>query len=374
MTPAGMSIRNLRHVAMLIIVVGAGPAWSQQGSVDRYGPPAPSDRFDTAHSGISTSIDISEKKSEASASIAGWFAKNTVNDGTKFEQKAFVWKLGVDVPVGGSDDLFKDSTLDALSDGVKISGGITFAQYRNDLGNLTSPNYRKLLAEAQSVCEASAVGDADKTISCGEDARRGSEDFVRAHLHNADLRLARALNTSFYTIGVKGSVGFDKYDYVSAGTLSEHKDSRSSYALALTGVYFPADAVSAWKLEAEYAKAYTSIDKQIVCKTIVVTPQADCTYASPTGPDSEESLTVRGEYRRFFPLADGKSGIGVAPMASVDTLSSNIGFELPVYYTIGRDAPVSPGIKLGYTKERDATGKSEEELTLSLFIKTSFGF
>ncbi|MDH2131336.1 hypothetical protein N5J77_09405 [Sphingobium yanoikuyae] len=358
-----------------VVTIGTISAHAQDSSAsfvgEKFATPAPSDRFDTITSNIATSLDVSEEKSEASASIGGSLA---VTGDAQTVQDAVLWKLGVDVPIGGGDDLFKDSTLDALANSLKFTAGLSFSHYRNDPKKLESEAYSKLLQEAFEKCFKKASTSKTLQQECALGLRTRSEDFIHIHLPDADLRLARALYSGFYTIGFKGSVGFKELDYVQPGSIDEKTAKRTEYSAALSAAYYPSDAVSTWRLEAEYAHAYETEDKAVVCKPVVTDPTNDCVYSAPGEPKQKDSLIGRFEYRRFFPVGTDNAGVGIAPTGSYDALSGDVGAELPVYFVIANESVISPGIKFAYTRDASKTASEDEEFTVSLFLKASFDY
>ena len=356
--------RNLVLATSLVAAVLTLPdcAIAQTAPVQ---PPAASGRGDDPLSGISFSLDVSEEESKAGASIAGFFTKPTPDDRTNPGRRTSLgWKLGIDVPIGGTDDLLDRATLDKLGQGTKLSGAITFLSYKSDPAKLGSPEFIALMDRAAQVCRDKAKTDQERA-GC---AYYGpSPSFVLKHLPSGQLAMQRALFSGYWSGGLKGSASFKRYDWVSAGTLAKNNSKPTAYSAAAWVVYYPSDAVSAFKIEGEYASAPEQADEEIICKTVVVTPKDDCVKAAPSVPTREESLVVRGEYRRYFPFSSGKGGIGAALTGSVDTLSGDYGVELPIYLTLPQTTDVLPGIKFGYSSKKD-------DFTVSLFLKTSFGF
>ncbi|ATW03818.1 hypothetical protein [Sphingorhabdus sp. YGSMI21] len=329
------------------------------------GPPAPSDRFDTITRGVSTSIDISEKEAKASASIGGVLTADRDTGGSDQKQDAFFWKLGLDAPVGGTTDLL-DPKLDVLDNQVSLTGSLTWKRFSSSLSDLTDPRFQAYVRAAIEACEE------QKKKDCEAHRRVPASVFVQDHLPEVHRRLSSAIYDPFYAVSVKGSVGVKEFDYILPGAFTDEDDTKISYSLAIAGVIYPSDTVSAWKLEAEYGNAFEAAEEGIVCRTVVTDPAEDCKSAAPSGPTSKETLVVRAEYRRFFMLSDVNKGIGIAPTGSVDFLSGDFGLEFPIFYKVGSKSPVLPGIKLGYTKDASKPNNKDEDFTVAFFIKTSF--
>ncbi|MBX7540321.1 hypothetical protein [Qipengyuania sphaerica] len=336
---------------------------------------APSDRFDEVFIGLTTSIDVSEKKSEANASVSGYTASDN-GDPSRIEQNALMWKVGIALPIGGTDDVIKDPTLDRLANGLKLSAGLTLMSSASSLENYSDDTYAKLGVRALAACDRRAGGDAEKKRECDEMRRLPivSPSFIRKHLPMAMIAANRAAGIPFYTIGVKGSVAFKEYEAVDPVDLGTNEDFKTAYSTTLTGVFYPADGVSAIKAEVEYADALEELDETIICKTPIGDPAVDCKSGFSALPEREESLVLRGEYRRFFPVNGVATGVGIAPLVSFDALSNDLGVEVPVYAVLGGESPIAPGLKFGYTKDGSEPSDANEEFTVSLFLKTSFSF
>ena len=308
---------------------------------------------------------MSETESKSGASIAGFFTKPTPEERSNpGRRNSLGWKLAIDVPIGGTDDLLDRATLDKLGEGTKLSGAITFLSYKSDPGKIGSPEFMAVMDLAAQACRAKAKTDKD-LAACNYYGP--SPSFITTNFPSAQLAMQRALFSGYWSGRLKGSVSFKSYDWISAGTLAKNNSKPTGYSATAWLVYYPSDAVSAWKFESEYASAPEQADEVIICKTVVVTPNDDCVKAAPSAPTRKDSLIVRGEYRRYFPFSSGKGGIGAAVTGSLDTLSGDYSFEVPVYFTLPQTTDVLPGIKFGYRSKKD-------DFTVSLFIKTSFGF
>lgn len=327
--------------------------------------PAASQRDDDPLAGISLSLDVAEEESKTNVSIAGYFTKPSLDQmAIPGRRTAMGWKLGLEVPIGGSDDVLDSATLDKLGDGTKLSGSITLLSYSADPTRIDRPPFKKLMEQAKAKCLAEKEPDAAAS-TC--DSVGPSPDYIRKHNPSARLAMNRALYGSYWTAGLKGSVSLKRFTWVTSGTLAENTASPSGYSATLWGVYYPSDAVSAWKLEAEYSSAPKQSDPEIICKTVVANPNIDCVSASANAPIRKDALVLRGEYRRFFPFGGGDGGIGMALTGSIDTLTGDYGIEVPVFLSIPGTSVVAPGLKFGYSSKDDDFG-------VSLFIKTSFSF
>lgn len=333
------------------------------------GPPAPSDRFDTITYGATASLDISEKKAETNLSAGGDLTTTRQAGGGTQVQDALLWKAGLQIPLAGNADLTDDATLDFLDGGLTFTGGVTWKHFTSSLQALADPVFEPYLEEAIAECARQAGRTAEQ---CAVLRSLPPAQAVRDYLPRIYRQLDRTGYAGFWTVGLSGSLGFRNFDYVLPGTLAEKDVTHESYSVKLSGVYYPADRVSAFKLEAEYGEAYEPADETIVCKDVVSVPSEDCKKASPMAPEKQESLVFRAEMRRYLVSLDGGSGLGLALTGSVDALSGDLGVELPLYYNLGAKSPILPGIKFGYKKDVSKASNEDEEFSASVFLKTAF--
>ena len=328
-------------------------------------PPTASRSSDDFLKGITFSLDVSEGESKAGVALSGTFAKPSLaNISEPGQRTSLSWKVGIEVPVGGSDDLLDRATLGKLSNGTKISASLDFLHYTSDPRRLGEQPFMALMADAADACRKAAKTDAEK-VPC---AYYGpSPDFVLQYMPGARLKIHRALFAPYWKAGVKTSIAFNKIDWITPGAFTQNSSKPVGYSATVWVVQFEGNAVGAWKLEGEYSSGPKKADSQVVCRTVVVNPVNDCAFASPAAPVRKDALVARGEYRRFFPFANGKGGIGAAVTVSVDALSRDVGVEVPVFLTHPLIANIAPGLKLGYTTK-------EDDFTISFFIKTTFGY
>lgn len=358
-----------------ILILSLSSAISAPAIAFQEAPPSPSGRFDNPLKGFDLALDISDEESKAQLNVGGYIIpppklqkSDSANEKDQLPivvRNDLTWKAGIEVPVGGGDNILDDATLDALGDGPKLSGSVSVLSYSFDPNVLSSRKFGVLMERARKACVKQAKGNAAEIKYCEEADR--AENFILTYLPSARLALNRIAFRGYSSYSLRGSIGIDRFKFVTPLTLDKNKKTRASYSFAATAVYYPSDGVSAWKLETEYANAYEAEDETILCKAIIADSTKDCVKAVGVAPDKKETLILRGEYRRFFPFANGKGGIGMALTSSLDTLSDDVGFELPVYLSLPTDTPVAPGIKFGYTTEK-------KDFTVSLFLKTAFNF
>lgn len=365
-----MTLSNLDRIFCIftgaLIGLNANVALAQSAPPTERAAPPSTGRFESLLNGVSVEFDLSEDESLTSIQIGGFDVAN-FDDGDDLKQKSIAWKLGLDIPFGGQDNIIDGNTLDALGDGIKISGAINLLSFNGSASKLTSKPFTPLHDQAIAACKLTAPENPATIANCDRARDYPTKQFAVKYLPGREDEINNSLFSGFSTFGVRASVGVNRFDYVMPGTLAELDSSKFSYSAAAVFAYYPSNALSVWKAEIEYASAFEAVDDSIVCKTVIVNPDDDCVKAAAAAPTREESLVLRGEYRHFFPMKNGKSGIGAALTGSWDTLSGEYGVELPVYYHIGGSAPISPGVKVGYSSKDD-------DVSVGIFLKTSFSF
>jgi len=310
-------------------------------------------------------FDVSGEDTKASASYKGYIHEDKKQtEGQRFDVS---WLVEGSVPLSGKDSLVGRPSLDALADGGKVGVGINLLGYSFPPVDkkLTSKAFIKLMNEAREACKkALKAGEAPEKCK-GEDH---SESFVGENAPWLRLAVNRAMFNAYWSVGIKGNIGFKTYKYYTAGTLAENSVSPNGYSGSFYAKFYPKDGVSAATLTAEYSSAPKAAEDTVVCKAVVVTPGSDCKYGAGAAPVREKALVVRGQYMRSFPFSDGKSRIGVTLTGSKDALSGDYGVEVPVNLSL----PIffgkfTPGVTLGYSSVADKRG-------FTASVSTSFAF
>lgn len=332
-----------------------------------------SDTFVDAGRGFDATIEIAEEESSAAFKLSGWMVKPPPDAGQRVD---LTWSVGAEYPIGGADNILDDATLDRLAGGPKLSIAINALMFETGSLRPDIPEFIRIMGQAREACiekQRDAMRNGTLTEAAGQKelaycaTADPDPDFVRENLPSARLQMNRALNSGYWSFGLKGSIGSDKYDFVTPGSLTSGDQRLTAYSATLGIGYYLPDAVTAIKFAAEYSSGVEDLDKQVVCKTVIVTPADDCKFALPRAPGREDSLVLRGEIRRFFPFSNGKGGIGTALTGSVDTLSGDFGIELPIYLSLPGDTPILPGITFKYNSDDD-------DLSVGLFLRTVFKF
>ncbi len=275
------------------------------------------------------------------------------------------WKGGISIPIGGKTDLFSKGTLDNLANGTKFSIGTTLLSISSNPTAFGNSAFVMLWQQAVEQCKKNAGLDQAKLTACQSLTPR--EGDVRTYAPWLELQMNRALYKSFWTLSAEVSVAVARYSLIEPETLNERKDNKTGYSAKITFSKYFADAVSRFRLEAEYSDAPDKANTTIICKPTVVIPADDCKTGSINFPERKDALILRGGYARYFPFRTGKAGIGVELTGSKDALSKDWAIEAPVYLTIPGITQISPGIKASY-----ASKSGENDFVASVFVKTAF--
>lgn len=350
-----------------------GPSSAHDRGAEDATPPAPAGRTENLLDGVSFELSVEPEESRAAVQIGGYSSDTVFSGGGNARQTASQWSIKAEVPVGGSDDLTSESTLDALANGSKLTFDFSVFGFKSAAGNSSSRAFDRIMVSARENCKAEARNATDATpeeidqqvIRCGN--ARNDPAFARRYSDYSDVAINRTLFSGIWRIGGEASIGMARFKFVSGPTLDEVERTKIQYSGAVFFAYYPSDAVSAVISRAEYQRAYKAADETIVCKPIVVDPSNDCVTAAPAAPQRTERLNLSLEYRRVFDSGWRRGSFAISPRAAIDALSGEFEAELPVYFIPRTSSPVSPGVRVSYSSE-------EEKLDFGLFLKSTFSF
>jgi hypothetical protein len=319
--------------------------------------------FVDATSGVDLSLEVDAEESSTVISYGGYLGATGTSDLT--------WSVSAEFPIGGKDNLLSADTLDSLSGGPKLSFALNFLLGGDGDFATNTYKFNALNRRAYDACmakrDATESAVVDQTEACKRGLSYPNEDFVRNNLPGAELELNRLTLGGYSTLGIEGSLGTAKSDFVTPGTLAEGSKRHTTWSLTGSFAYFGSDAVSAYKLAVEFSREPEELDKSIICKTVIVNPADDCISAFSRAPNLESSLVFKGEVRRFFPFSNGKGGIGAALTGGYDVLQDRWEVELPIYFAIPGKSPVLPGLSFGYNS-------ADDKFAFGVFLKTAFKF
>lgn len=326
-------------------------------------PPAPAGRTDSFLRGVAFDLEVGDEESQASAQIGGYSTRNVFSEGST-RQLGQTWALKLSVPFGGTDDLTSRASLDALTNGPKLTATYSIFGFRSGARNLTSPRFRSLMDQARASCERQA--DDQAAIDACRNAPPNPA-FARRHLPGRTAEINRSLFSGIWRLGAEGAVSVNRFDFIDVATLEERDETKAQFSAALFGAYYPSDGMSAWIGRVEYQNAYEAGDASIICRPVVVDPADDCVQGVPTPPENVERLNLSVEHRRIFDTGWRHGSFAISPQATLDALSEEFELEFPVYFVPRGDWPVAPGFSVTYSSEKD-------EVDFGLFLRSTFSF
>ena len=278
--------------------------------------PAPAGRQDASDKGLGLALEVNNDKPALSVSIARQLRPSLKAGGADgltsfFRQTSF--SASATSPIGGKDDLVNPQTLNKLSVGPTVTMGVSqFRTSSRDEANGPKP----------------AIG---------------------------------------LQFGGEATFGFNRFDYRENGSLTKLSSDKFQYSVAAFASVYPADARSMVSVGMEYQHGFEAQDEEIVCKSQVVQAKDDCVKSPPGPPTEDEGLLLSFELRRTFGLGWSFADLAISPKATVDSLDGDVGLELPIYLLpLESKSPVLPGIKIGYTTEKD-------DVVFGVFLKAAFG-
>ena len=276
--------------------------------------------------------------------------------------------------------------LDGLATGTELTLEYSFfgTRSRNDV----SLRARAIANEAREACAAQAdldfaTASSDVGDNAGADviaALTKARDKKKATCENADSRTVingylpgrrRAYAAEFFpdgawSIGVHGSVGYDRFSFVDATTLAAGKSSKFGWSAGISATKYFSLSPTAITATFDYESAWKEQDKQILCPGGPNTTPVACVNNHVGPPQLERSGIARFNLRHRFSDSKGNGLIGISPNVSVNVSDGTWGAELPIYLLPGSDDTLTGGIKVGYTSEK-------KDVTFGVFIGAAFG-
>jgi hypothetical protein len=333
--------------------------------------PSPPGRTVDIVSGGDISLDVSEKKSELTLGYS-WVGRSQQivgAGGRELRLARSTLNLELSLPVGGTDNLLSRDTFDGLADGPSLSFSWTWFGTRS-ADRLGNARFSRITEAARARClQGLGPPDAERLSAerCNFRADHRTVDFAQDYSGLSEGVINRAILSPGHAVGIEASVGFNVFDYRTPQTLVEHSDTRPQFSVKIYGSFFPADAISAWTLSAEYQNGFEAQDDQILCPAVVANPNDDCVRAPPGPPRNTESLQFALEHRRVLGSIPSLGEIAIAPQGTYDAISNEFELSLPVYLRLERDLGLLPGVSVTYNSEKD-------HVVIGLFLKRSFGF
>lgn len=324
---------------------------------------SPPDRLVRVLSGPDISLEISEKKSEATLGYAWRFDGRALTaDGMGQRFSRTTLNLGVTVPVGGADNLLDGDTFDQLAEGPTLNLSLTTFGWtsRDRFGERP---FLQLMEEAYRRCVANPGPRG--LPHCDLNRTRPGRTFVQEYTDYSEATINRALSGPAFGFGIETELGFDVLDYRTPVTLAESSRTEPNLSATASIFFFPPDGVSLFAGTVEYKNRYKARDDVILCRAVVVDPNDDCASGPDGPPRHVESLSFGLEYRRSLGTISGLGTVGISPEVSYDVLRNNYHLEFPIYLTPEGKSAFRPGLTFSYD--------SEDHFVVGLFLRQPFG-
>ncbi|HEX8514070.1 MAG TPA: hypothetical protein VF688_13305, partial [Allosphingosinicella sp.] len=246
-----------------------GPSASHRRGAEDATPPAPAGRTENFLDGVSFELSVEPEESKAAVQIGG-YSTNTIFSGAgEARQTAAQWSVKAEVPVGGSDDLTSGSTLDALSNGSRLTFDFSMFGFKSAAANSSSPAFDRTMISARENCKTEARNARDssaqeieaKIQQCAN--ARNDPSFARQYSDYSDVAINRTLFSGIWRVGGEASIGLGRFKFVTGPALQEVERTKVQYSGAVFFAYYPSDAVSAIISRAEFQRAYKAADEAI---------------------------------------------------------------------------------------------------------------
>ena len=381
-----MRAQFLQTTALAMVALTAvQPAFAKpppSGSVDAGAPIG-----DLAQSApIKFEFDAGTGSKQATVKLDLLQLKNSsASGGTITEDASQQFTVKLSTPWDSENDA-EPVNLDGLATGTELTFEYAFfgTRSRND----SSPRAKAIANEARAFCAAQAdldfaAASSDVGANAGADviaALTKARDKKQAYCANADSRTVikaflpgkrRAYASEFFPdgawgIGIHGSVGYNRFNYVDAISLADGNSSKISWSGGISATKYFSLSPTAITATFDYEAAWKARDKKILCPAGPSTTPVTCANNHVGPPQLERSGIARLNLRHRFSDAKGNGLIGISPNVAVNVSDGTWGAELPIYLLPGSDDTLTGGIKVGYTSEK-------KDVTFGIFVGAAFG-
>lgn len=255
------------------------------------------------------------------------------------------------------------ATLDGLATGTKLE--FEYSQSRRRVRAPTENDADPLVIQARAECARRQPAYKPGCVRFDPDFIE--EFFTPAQADEYDRNLARDALRTAWDWSARAAVGYDEFTYYPLATLAKTTDEEVSWSagVGLTVYPFPRGSLA---FDLDYERSYDEGSKVTACP--VPAPGATSVVCVPgplSAPDLVDKVILATEARYLLPLRDSGlvRNLGFAPRLEIDLESSELAFDLPIYFAADAEAGLTGGVRLGYTTE-------EDEFILGLFIGKMF--
>lgn len=309
-------------------------------------------------------LEVSEKKSELSLGYGGSRMRRA-SEGAVTRINRRSWQVGLELPIGGGDNLLSQSTIDALEDGPAVSGTVNWFATRSE-DRLDQPPFQEIMSLAIQKCKDDPAHKMT-TEACERERRQPSTRFAMKYSGLSEGAINRTLLYPGRLGGIEVRAGWNKFEFRLPSTLEENSRVKPQFSLRAYAGYIPSDALRMISGSIEYQNAFEAADETILCKPVVANPSDDCVKASPAAPRNVEKLLLAADYRQVLGEIGAIGELAISPKGTFDALSNEWELDLPLYFKPRNGFGLLPGVRATYNSDKS-------DVTFSVFLKQSFGF
>jgi type II secretory pathway pseudopilin PulG len=279
-----------------------------------------------------------------------------VHDETSLEFSAPLAKKG--------DDDAPFATLDGLTSGTKLEFEFTRTHSRvlNEAGFDELP----VIIRARALCEAAST-QANPRNCYDFDPAFMADFFKEGDEDEFSRDLARRTLQQSWSWSLRGALGYDEFAYYPTPLLTKTTDEEVSGSVGGGLTIFPFDRTSV-SFGLDYERSYDAGKAETTCP--VPAPGATtitCVPGPLLPPELGDRLIFAPELR-YLHRIEGNNlvrALAFAPRIEFDLLSSDVAFDLPIYFAADAKSGLTGGLRFGYTTEDD-------EFKFGVFVGKAF--
>jgi len=279
-------------------------------------------------------VSATTESSQAAIKFSGNLSSNSGTDDASFSS----WSATLSAPLSKSDPFTNIATLDGLANSFSLALGFNkffVSGFKNpaDSEGHVLPNVAEICALAgikhNEPCDLGAVEAGLK--------KSGHEDRYPEFLESFI-----GPDTRKWTYGLKGTLGYQTYDFFQSGTLASQSDSKLPWSAGAYIGFIPPRTEAFLSAGAEFQRAYKPTKQKIECP-VSTGPSTECVNGSIGPPKTVNERLVYLEGRTEL------AGTAMDLKITHDFESGDNGVDLPIYLLRDDKGARSGGVRLGWT-------------------------
>jgi hypothetical protein len=279
-------------------------------------------------------VSATTASSQAAIKFSGNLSSNSSTNDASFSS----WSASLSAPLSKSDPFTSIATLDGLANSFSLTLGFNkffVSGFKNptDSQGHVLPNVVEICALAgikhDEPCDLRAVEAGLK--------KTGHEDRYPEFLESFISPDARK-----WTYGLKGTLGYESYDFFQSGTLASQSDSKVPWSAGAYIGFIPPRTETFLSAGAEFQRAYKPTKQKIECPVSTGTI-AECVNGSIGPPKSVNERLVYLEGRTEL------AGTAMDLKITHDFESGDNGVDLPIYLLRDDKGDWNGGVRVGWT-------------------------